>query len=103
MQPMVTGFAQALDAFMRDLGSLRSRVTVVTISEFGRRVEKNGNRGLDHGNWPWLSSRHLVDGDLAVTTDYRDVLGEIITSRFPDRSISTVFPGLSHPALGLMA
>ena len=122
MQAMVTGFAQALDAFMRDLGSLRSRVTVVTISEFGRRVEENGNRGLDHGwgnmmlvagggvkggryygNWPWLSSRHLVDGDLAVTTDYRDVLGEIITRRFPDRSISTVFPGLSHRPLGLMS
>jgi uncharacterized protein (DUF1501 family) len=46
---MVRGFAGALDAFLRDLGALRQRVTVVTISEFGRRVAENGNRGLDHG------------------------------------------------------
>jgi hypothetical protein len=49
MQSMVTGFAQSVNAFLRDLGTLRSRVTVVTISEFGRRVTENGNRGLDHG------------------------------------------------------
>lgn len=109
MQSMVTGFAASLDAFMRGLGpQLRSRV--VTISEFGRRVAENGNRGLDHGwgnmmlvagagvkggryygPWPWLSARNLEDGDLAVTTDYRNVLGEIITRRFLDRSIGKVF------------
>ena len=50
MQSMTAGFAGALDAFLRDLGpTLRSRVTVVTISEFGRRTQENGNRGLDHG------------------------------------------------------
>jgi uncharacterized protein (DUF1501 family) len=122
MQTMIAGFAGALDAFMRDLGALRSRVTVVTISEFGRRVAENGNGGLDHGwgnmmlvagggvkggryygNWPWLSANKLVDGDLAVTTDYRNVLGEIITRRFPDRSISKVFPGLRFNRLGLMS
>ena len=122
MQSMVTGFAESLDAFMRDLGpALRSRVTVVTISEFGRRVAENGNRGLDHGwgnmmlvagggvkggryygTWPWLSSPELEDGDLAVTTDYRNVLGEIVTRRFPDRSIGTVFPGLTYRPLGIM-
>lgn len=121
MQNMVGGFAGALDAFMRDLGELRSRVTVVTISEFGRRVAENGNRGLDHGwgnvmlvagggvkggryygAWPGLAAGNLVQGDLAVTTDYRDVLGEIVSRRF-GRSPGSVFPGLSHSPLGLMA
>jgi uncharacterized protein (DUF1501 family) len=120
MQSMVRGFAETVSAFLKDLGSLRSRVTVVTISEFGRRVEENGNRGLDHGwgnmmllmgggvrggryyaSWPGLSSGSLVDGDLAVTTDYRDVLGEVVASRF-DRSVASVFPGLSHAPVGVM-
>jgi uncharacterized protein (DUF1501 family) len=123
MQAMVGGFAGAVDAFMRDLGAeLRSRVTLVTISEFGRRVAENGNRGLDHGwgnmmlvmgggvkggryhgRWPWLRPGTMEDGDLAVTTDYRNVLGEIITRRFPDRSISAVFPGLRYDRPGVMA
>ncbi len=122
MHWMVGGFAAELDAFMRDLGpDLRSRVTVVTISEFGRRVAENGNQGLDHGwgnmmlvagagvkggryygEWPWLSAGNLVDGDLKVTTDYRQVLGEVVTTRFPDRSIASVFPSLDYRPLGLM-
>jgi uncharacterized protein (DUF1501 family) len=122
MQSMVSAFAQAVSAFMVDLGpALRSRVTVVTISEFGRRVAENGNRGLDHGwgnmmllmgggvrggryygRWPWLRPDSLEDGDLKVTTDYRNVLGEVITRRFPDRSIAKVFPGLSYSPLGVM-
>ena len=121
MQSMVTGFAQSVNAFMRDLGELRSRVTLVTISEFGRRVAENGNQGLDHGwgnmmlvmgggvrggryvaEWPGLAASLLADGDLKVTTDYRNVLGEVITKRFPDRSIGTIFPGLSYRPVGVM-
>jgi uncharacterized protein (DUF1501 family) len=122
MQAMVSGFAQAVNAFLRDLGpTLRSRVTVVTISEFGRRVAENGNRGLDHGwgnmmlvmgggvrggryygTWPGLQRNQLEEGDLKVTTDYRNVLGEVITRRFPDRSIGKVFPGLRYSSLGVM-
>jgi len=120
MQTMVTGFAQSVNAFMRDLGLLRRRVTVVTISEFGRRLVENHSRGLDHGwgnmmlvmgggvkggyyaEWPGLASSLTVDGDLAVTTDYRDVLGEVITRRFPHRSIGKVFPGLKHTPVGVM-
>jgi uncharacterized protein (DUF1501 family) len=123
MQAMTAGFAGVLDAFMRDLGaSLRERVTVVTISEFGRRIKENGNRGLDHGwgnmmlvagggvkggayygRWPGLGDGRQVDADLQVTTDYRNVLGEVVTRRFPDRSIASVFPGLTYAPLGLMA
>jgi uncharacterized protein (DUF1501 family) len=122
MQNMVAGFARTLDAFLRDLGAaLRSRVTVVTISEFGRRTRENGNRGLDHGwgnmmlvagggvrggkyygRWPGLGTGESADDDLQVTTDYRDVLGEVVASRFPDRSAAQVFPGLTPAPLGLM-
>ncbi len=49
MQSNIDGFAQSLKAFFDDLGALRSRVTVVTISEFGRRVAENGSQGFDHG------------------------------------------------------
>jgi uncharacterized protein (DUF1501 family) len=121
MREMVGGLARSLAAFMTDLGGLMEKVTIVTISEFGRRVEENGNKGLDHGwgnmmmlmgggvkggqyygTWPWLAANKLVDGDLKVTTDYRQVLGEVVTRRF-NRSIAGVFPGLSYTPLGIMA
>ncbi|QNN54066.1 DUF1501 domain-containing protein [Nocardioides mesophilus] len=121
MQSMVGGFAAVVNAFMRDLGTLRSRVTLVTISEFGRRVAQNGNRGLDHGwgnmmllmgggvrggqyhgSWPGLGSGSLVDGDLAVRTDYRDVLADVLEARFPDRSLAEVFPGFVRNRVGVM-
>jgi uncharacterized protein (DUF1501 family) len=105
---------------MRDLGDLRRRVTLVTISEFGRRIKENGNRGLDHGwgnmmllmgagvrggryygRWPGLGSG--ADDDLQVTTDYRNVFGEVVARRFPGRSLSAVFPGLSYRPVGLMS
>ena len=97
-------------------------MTLATISEFGRRVAQNGNRGLDHGwgnmmlvmgggvrggqyygQWPGLANGKLVSGDLQVTTDYRNVLGEIVSTRFPDRPLNEVFPGLTYRPLGLMA
>jgi uncharacterized protein (DUF1501 family) len=117
----IDGFAQALAAFLNDLGDLRQRVTVVTISEFGRRVTENGSRGFDHGwgnmmlvagagvkggqyygNWPTLDSAALAEGDLKVTTDYRNVLGEIVSRRFPDRSLPALFPGLTYSPLSFM-
>jgi uncharacterized protein (DUF1501 family) len=122
MQSMTGALAGGLSAFMRDLGPLRDRVTVVTISEFGRRIEENGNRGLDHGwgnmmllagagvkggkyygTWPGLGTGTQVDADLQVTTDYRTVLAEIVARRFPERSVAGVFPGFSYSPLGLMA
>lgn len=121
MKTMVDAFALSMDAFLRDLGPTRSRVTVVTISEFGRRVAVNGNGGLDHGwgnmmlvmgggvrggryygTWPGLGSAKLVEGDLAVTTDYRQVLGEIVHKRFPDKDVTQVFPGVAYAPLGLL-
>jgi uncharacterized protein (DUF1501 family) len=122
MRNMTGAFAGVLSAFMRDLGPLRDRVTVVTISEFGRRIKENGNRGLDHGwgnmmlvagagvkggkyygRWPGLGDGSQVDADLQVTTDYRNVFAEIITQRFPDRSVAGVFPGLTYAPVGLIS
>jgi uncharacterized protein (DUF1501 family) len=122
MQSNVDGLAQSLAAFLDDLGTLRQRVTVVTISEFGRRVTENGSQGFDHGwgnmmlvagagvkggryygRWPGLAAGSLTDGDLKVTTDYRNVLGEVVSRRFTDRSVPALFPGLTYSPAGLMA
>jgi uncharacterized protein (DUF1501 family) len=112
MRTMVDELARALAAFFTDLGTLGSNVTVVTMSEFGRRVEENGAGGFDHGygncmlllgggvrggeyhgTWPGLGAGNLLDGDLAVTTDHRDVLSEVLRTRMPEVSIPAVFPG----------
>jgi uncharacterized protein (DUF1501 family) len=111
MKNHVGGVAKAIAAFFTDLGSSGDQVTLVTLSEFGRRVQENGSGtdhgygnamllfgggvrgGKVHGSWPGLSSGKLVDGDLAVTTDYRGVLSEVITTRFSDVSTAGVFPG----------
>lgn len=113
--------ASCLAAFAQDLGEHASRVTVVTVSEFGRRLAENGSAGVDHGygnvmlamgagvkggqfygRWPGLADAEQVDGDLAVTTDYRSVLAEILRSRFSSVDVSKVFPGLSDAPLGFM-
>ena len=99
-----------------------ARVTVVTMSEFGRRVEENGDHGVDHGygnamlllgagvdgggvrgGWPHLDA--LDDGDLAVRQDFRSVLWEVLASRFPEISGSRaqVFPGFVPETVGAMA
>jgi len=117
----VEELALALQAFFTDLGTLGSRVTVVTISEFGRRVEENANNGLDHGwgnvmlllgagvrggryhgSWPGLGHGKLVQGDLAVTNDYRSVLAEVVSTRF-GADVSKVFPGFRPTPIGVMA
>lgn len=114
------GLAQALAAFDADLGTLMSGVTVVTLSEFGRRVAENGSAGTDHGNantvllmgggvvggkvhgaWPGLAPDQLDDGDLAVRTDYRDVLGEVLRLRCGVSDLAPVFPGLTHRPVGV--
>ncbi|HSS67423.1 MAG TPA: DUF1501 domain-containing protein [Nocardioidaceae bacterium] len=121
MKGMVRGFATGVAAFFKDLGPLASRVTLVTLTEFGRRVSQNGTGGLDHGwanatfafgagvkggqfhgNWPGLGSGSLVDGDLKVTTDYRSVLTEILETRFASVSVPAVFPGFKPESVGLM-
>jgi uncharacterized protein (DUF1501 family) len=117
MKNMATDFAGSVAAFFADLGGLGARVTLVTISEFGRRVVENANQGLDHGygnvmfamgagvkggyfgRWPGLSN--TSDADLLVTTDYRSVLNEVITTRM-GASTASIFPGFSSTTTGFM-
>lgn len=110
--------AKALAAFFVDLGSLGDKVTVVTISEFGRRVKENGNYGLDHGHGNVMfllgagvkggyygsmpSLVNSLDADLPVTTDYRSVLSEVVVKRL-GASTSKVFPGFAPETVGALA
>jgi uncharacterized protein (DUF1501 family) len=116
--------ADGLSAFYRDLGDKMSDVVVLTMSEFGRTVRENGNGGTDHGHanvmfalggpvrggkvygrWPGLAPELLYEGrDLALTTDYRAVCGEILARHLGQRNLKTIFPGFRSPAeLGIIA
>jgi uncharacterized protein (DUF1501 family) len=121
MYDNLTEVALALAAFAADLGPAgMAGVTLVTISEFGRRVQENASRGVDHGHgnamllmgggirggkvygtWPGVSAGALVDGDLAATTDYRAVIGELLQKRCGFGDLSGVFPGVTPGSFGL--
>jgi uncharacterized protein (DUF1501 family) len=114
---LLGNFAEALAAFHRDLGDSMADVSVVTMSEFGRTVKENGTRGTDHGHanvmfafgggiqggkvygdWPGLEPEQLYEErDLNLTTDFRDVLGELVTRHLGNRSLANVFPGYTQP------
>lgn len=118
----LTEFAEGLAAFDADLGALRDRVTTVCVTEFGRRVAENASLGTDHGRascafvagggvrggrvagtWPGLGKDDLDDGNLRVTTDYRDLLWEVLAARFGASGPESVFPGLAHRPVGVLA
>ncbi len=112
MPRLIDEFAKGLAAFYTDLQDQMGHITVVTMSEFGRRVQENTSRGTDHGHgnvmfvmgggingkkvygeWPGLSKDDLYGpGDLAITTDFRDVLGEIVQKRLGNTNLAAVFP-----------
>lgn len=109
-------FSRGIAAFAADLGDRMADVVLITMSEFGRTVRENGNRGTDHGHgnamlvlggnvkggkvygkWPGLEGDQLWQGrDLAVTTDFRDVFAECLTGHLGATDISKVFPGHEH-------
>ncbi|MFQ5459242.1 MAG: DUF1501 domain-containing protein [Anaerolineae bacterium] len=117
MAQLADWLSNGITAFMTDLqpnfiGGAEPRVTIVTMSEFGRRATENGGNGTDHGHgnlmflfgaginggevytnpWPGLRDEDLYRGDLAGTSEYRDVLGEILAKRLGNTQIDQVFP-----------
>jgi uncharacterized protein (DUF1501 family) len=114
MHDQLTELSGVLSAFATDLGAKLNDVTLVSLTEFGRRAEENGSGGCDHGygqavfmlgggvkggqvhgTWPSLAPGDLLDGDLNGQNDYRKVLAEILEKRCRAASgVSTIFPGI---------
>ncbi len=112
MPNLMKDLAEGLAAFHADMADHMNKLTTVTMSEFGRRAYENGSLGTDHGHgsmmmvlggnvdggkvhgqWPGLGEGQLIGpGDLAVTTDYRDVLSEVLIKRLNNTATSDVFP-----------
>jgi len=109
----LTDFSNSIAAFWRDMGDDAGDITLVTMSEFGRTARENGTGGTDHGHanamfvlggkikggkvygrWPGLDNDQLNQGrDLALTTDFRQVLGEVVTHTMGTENLDLVFPG----------
>lgn len=119
---LLADVAASLAAFAHDLGADRlKRVTLLCMTEFGRRVQENSGLGTDHGRasmmlllggnivggkvfarWPGLEKHQLdATGDLRVTTDYRDVLAEIAARRLNNDRLSALFPGYTPRFVGV--
>jgi uncharacterized protein (DUF1501 family) len=116
-------FGTALAAFATDMGDRMEDIVLVTMSEFGRTAQENGDSGTDHGHgsvmfvmggsvrggqvygkWPGLQKEQLYEGrDLAVTTDFRTVLSELVAKQLGTTELGQVFPGFTPgAALGLL-
>jgi len=115
---LLNGFGQAIAAFATDLGKRMDDVVILTMSEFGRTVRENGSRGTDHGHansmfvlgnsvkggkiygdWKGLANENLYEGrDLAVTTDFRDVLGEVAFKHLGNKNLDKIFPNYQTTA-----
>jgi uncharacterized protein (DUF1501 family) len=114
LPPLLDVLARGLAAFHQDLGTRMGGVTLVTISEFGRRVAENASAGTDHGcgslmlllgggvlggrvyaDWPGLAPARLFNGDLDVTLDYRTVLTELMAKRMAAPGAEQVFPDVA--------
>lgn len=116
--------ARGLAAFYTDLGDYAERTTIVVLSEFGRRLAQNASYGTDHGHgsamlllggrvnggqvygvWPGLSNDQLYDrADLAITTDYRNVLSEVLVNALGNPNVETIFPGYTgYTEMGIVS
>jgi uncharacterized protein (DUF1501 family) len=114
-------FSRSVSALVTDLGDRMQDIVILSMSEFGRMVRQNGNGGTDHGHagamfviggtvrggkvlgtWPGLEREQLYEGrDLALTTDFRTVFGEILTSHLGATGVEQVFPGFRHDRFAL--
>ena len=115
-----TQLSQSIDAFWQDLDGYHDQVTMIVMTEFGRRLNENGSQGTDHGNgsvmlalgagvaggqmhgeWPGLAPEALNQGDLASANDYRMVVADMLVQRFGQTDIEQVFPTISYSPMGL--
>jgi uncharacterized protein (DUF1501 family) len=108
--------SSGIAAFYTDMADRAQKLSIVTMSEFGRRAQENGSGGTDHGHgncmfvigggvnggkvygqWPGLAPANLYGpGDLNVMTDYRDILGEVVSKRVKNQNISQIFPNYTN-------
>ncbi len=118
---LLADLSNGMSAFAKDLGNDMDRITVVAMTEFGRRLAENTGLGTDHGrasvffalgshvrggkvlgDWPGLGDKDLEEpGDLRVTTDYRQLLAELLEKRTGLADTSPVFPRLARSRVGL--
>jgi uncharacterized protein (DUF1501 family) len=118
----LTALGKGLASFHADMSDQMKNVTVIIMSEFGRRVQENASGGTDHGHgnmmmvmganiaakpvitdWPGLTPDKLTNGDLTITIDYRDVLSEILVKRLNNNAIDTVFPNYKPTMRGIVS
>lgn len=119
---LMSNLALGIEAFYNDMQSRLGSTTMIVMSEFGRRVAANASAGCDHGrggvmfviggnvngrnvftDWPGLHPDQLEDHlDLRITTDYRDVLGEILVKRAGSTALPIVFPGYNPVFRGIV-
>lgn len=122
MAANLTDLARSLASFATDMGGEMRHITLIAMTEFGRRVRENSGLGTDHGRaammlvlsgnvlggkvyarWPGLEPHQLEEpGDLRVTTDYREVLAEVVWKRLGNPHIARVFPGVNVRRLGAL-
>lgn len=121
MANLLSNLTHSLEAFYIDMLGREDDYVLVCLSEFGRHVRENGSAGTDHGhgnamfvmggnlnggqviaNWPGLDSGELDNGDLAITIDYRDILGEVLQERLGVTDLAPIFPGHTFTSHGVV-
>ncbi len=122
MARLLDDLTRALEAFYLDLLGYLDDYVLVCLSEFGRHVKANGSAGTDHGHgnamfvmgggvnggqviadWPGLGVVDLDQGDLAITIDYRDIVGEVLLEKLGVTNLSAVFPQYPYTQRGVTA